>query len=433
MGKTKELRLPILVSFLFTTFMVFYTKIPTIAVLGACAIFAIYIFASIHRLYNVTESIFLSTIILVPTSTISIFGTSYSSFPLSWFHLFVILLFIIIAFTTRIKGFYFFTTLLFVCYAGIMALFTVYVYDAMKQVLTISLFLVSFIIGSSLAKSTSDTLLDTATDLYIVSTLAFATQVFLQRTFIRSSGTVIGHYAAMGQGRLAYSGLMGDYSFATLYLASGCVLVLIKYMEWRNINFILFIIEETFLLSAIIAVTSRTGIVALAVIFAVYFLKNLKRIGWKTTVLLFAGIIAIPIVINELIASRSGQSFLDSSGRLENYLIALKYFDEKPLFGIGLGIENLTTNLHIGIPHNFFVQYLLQIGVVGVLILLLFYVEFFRKDLEKDNPLRWAFWLIVIGSMLIPDVFSSRYYYVIIVMCMLPMVSRGNEYEQKKS
>lgn len=236
----------------------------------------------------------------------------------------------------------------------------------------------------------------------------------------------------MGQGRIAYSGLMGDYSFATLYLASGCVLVLIKFMEWGKTNLIPFIIEEVFLLTAIIAVTARTGIAALAVIFVLYFLKNLEKIGWKTTLLLLTGIVAAPIVLNKLVASRSGQSILDSSGRLENYAIALKHSESHPFFGIGLGINNLTTTLHIGVPHNFFVQYLLQIGIFGIMILLLFFVEYLRRDLNKNSGLKWAFWLIVVGSMLIPDVFSSRFYSAIIVMSMLPMNTRGDSYEQKK-
>lgn len=170
MGKSTKLRLPLLVSIIFTSLMVFYSRIPTIAVTGICAVYGFYMFLSIHKHFDLTETVFLCSIMFIPTSTISIIGTSYSSFPLSWFHLSVIILFLIVAFTTKIKGKYFFLTFIFVCYVGAMALMSNNTYDAMKQVLTITIFLVSFIIGSSMSKTSSNGLLETATDFYIIST-----------------------------------------------------------------------------------------------------------------------------------------------------------------------------------------------------------------------------------------------------------------------
>ena len=217
---------------------------------------------------------------------------------------------------------------------------------------------------------------------------------------------------------------MGDYSFATIYLAAGCMIVLIQFMDWRRIRFFRFLIEEAFLIISMLAVTARTGWAALAIILLVYFLRNIRRINWKTALLLLLGVVAVPAVLNELIISRVGQNLLDASGRFENFRIAWEVIQEYPVFGVGLGSEILKNNYNIGLPHNFFIQYQLQIGFVGLCIVLAFFIEFLRKNYVKNNAIKWVFWLIVVSSMFVPDIFSSRFYYVIIIVCMLPVYGR---------
>ncbi len=413
-----------LVSIIYSSTMVFYSRIPSVIVMCLGVLYLLFLYYNLRQLFNRQETLFLCSVFLVPTSTISILGTSYSSFPLSWFHVLVLLLFLRLFISAKANRTYF--CLLFICvgYLVILAFFGSSIFDAMKQVLTITLFLLSFPIGASLSKHPSQSLLVTAADAFVCSSVAFGAQVFLQRAFISSSGIVIGHYTVTGQGRYSYAGLMGDYSFATVYLAAGCMITLIAFMDWGRIRLFRFMILEVFLLAATLAVTARTGLAALAIILVIYFLRNLRRINWKTTLLLVLGILAVPVILNELIILRVGQSLLDSSGRFVTYQKALNLIIMRPLFGVGLGIENLYEGYHMGLPHNFFMQYLAQIGIVGTLLVLSFFIVYLRKSLVRANEMKWVFWLIVVSCMMIPDIFSSRFFYVIIILCMLPAYRR---------
>jgi len=439
MSKTRHLNAMYLISMVFNSSMVLYSLVPQIVVLLLCSLFSIYLFIVLRWHFDNKCSLFLSSVLLVPTSTISILGTSSAVFPLTWFHLFAIILFFLVILTERIRVQYFALLVVFVILELAISLFTPNYLDSLKQILTISLFLVSFIIGPSISKRVTPSFVHIAAKCYLFSTLGFSAQILLQRSFIRATGIIIGHYAAMGVGRNAFAGLMGDYSFATLYLATGCMMAIILFNDWQEISLARFILIELTLLLASLIVTSRTGIMALAIILVFYFFNNAKRVGWKVLFLMMVSMVSIPFLMHKIMSVRGGgQKLLDSSGRLANYSLALHYFVEKPLFGIGLGLNNLSSVLQIAVPHNFFIQYLVQIGIIGLFLIMLFFAIYFLKDYNKTSNLKWVFWIIVVGSMLIPDIFSSRFFFVIIIMCTLPVLSHSNHvsganYEEKES
>lgn len=421
MIKLTSLKVTVIISMLYSSAMVFYSTMPSLFVVGLGFLHLVFLLQRLRRFFDVKETIFLSTILLVPTSTISIIGHNSALFPLSWFHVLVLFLFFWLYLSERMNKTFFLLLLCSVFYLFILAFLERSILEAMKQVLMMLLFLMSFPIGVSLSRKPSANLLSVSADFFVLSTIAFGTQVILQRAFIKSSGIVIGHFVITGQGRFAYAGLMGDYSFATVYLAAGCMVVLIQFMEWERIRLFRFIAEEVFLLTSMLVVTARTGWAALALTLLVYFLRNIRRINWKTVLLVMFGIVAVPVVFNELIISRVGQNLLDASGRFENYQKAWKIIQEHPLFGVGLGSANLYNDYGISLPHNFFIQYQLQIGFAGICIILAFFIVFLRKHYVKKNAIKWVFWLVVFSSMFIPDIFSSRFYYVIIIVCMLPV------------
>lgn len=426
-NKTKKNNYLLVVSMVFTIGMLFYAQTPSFVVICVLTAFMSYIFFTFYKEFKLEEALFLSIIISIPTSTVSIIGTSTARLPLSWFHLMSILLLFIIVYKYKIDSGYFLLIFIFVSIEIVISISMPSIYDSLKQLLMMTLFLSSFIIGSVISKKLSKGMTIIAADCYVCSTIAFGIQVILQRAFIMKTGVLVGQYAAMGLGRKAYAGLMGDYSFATLYIATGCLIVIIQYLDWRQIKLVRFMIEELILLAAMISVTSRTGIAALAFILVLYLLCRIKRIGWRSVLLIVAGFVAVPVVLNEYLVSRGGQRFWDSSGRIINNFTALYYYQEHPFLGIGLGINNFRSILPIGIPHNFFVQYLTQIGLIGLGIIIIIFIRFLRKDYNKNNELKWVFWLIVVGSMLIPDIFSSRFFFVIVIMSMFP------KYEKRDS
>lgn len=85
-----------------------------------------------------------------------------------------------------------------------------------------------------------------------------------------------------------------------------------------------------------------------------YYLFNINRISVPHLLVLIGGIITTPYILVMLMAGRSGQSLLDSSGRLENYMSSLNAFSDKYLIGYGLGLNNLYTLLGVAVPHNFY-------------------------------------------------------------------------------
>lgn len=408
--------------------MLFYSLIPSIIVAGISFLFFLYCYSTFSKEYSSIECLSLISIIFIPTSTISILGTSYSSLPLTWYIISILLAFILIGLQGKLDKKYFVFTFVFAT-VELVQIFvsSVSVFNALKQYLIIILFLFGFLIGKYLKIFSSDYIHEDVYHYYLIGTFCLAFQVFLQRFYIITLGSRIGHYAVMGQGRVAYAGLMGDYSFATLYLASGCLIVLLKHLNTKEIGFTKFILYEGFLLSAILAVSSRTGLVALAVTVFLYFAFNFRQLNSKLVLVLLICVVAIPFLFEKLMASRGSQALLDSSGRLDNYIKALDYWGNRFLFGYGLGLDNLYSATGLRVPHNFFIQYLVQIGVVGLVLIIIPVFWFFINDIRKSSYDKWLFLLIAIGSMFIPDIVSSRYIYGIILICMTGVTSGDTE------
>ncbi len=420
MYEYKSLNKTVYISTMYSGIMVLSSLFSPTIVLAFNAVYVVWLFNKIRRYFMTRETIFLCSILFIPTSTISILGTSTAQFSFSLFHLFVIILFFCIIINRYVNKEYLLLVVLFFSYGVFQSFIAPDWFDAAKQLLTILLFLFSFIIGSFFKKNSTYGFASMAQKLYLFGTISVGIQILVQKSVISITGKIIGHYATMGGSRIAYAGLMGDFSFATLFLASGCMLLLVRYLEYHNIGLLPFIIGELFLAYCSLVVTSRTGIVALGIVVVLYVCKNWNKFGWKFAIMIIGMIAVMPLALNILLASRSGQNLFDSSGRIENYKIAIQLFCRNPLLGVGLGLKHLLNDYGILVPHNFFIQYLLQIGFLGTIIMLLFYLIYLINDFDWKNPMRWIFWLIVIGSMFIPDIFSSRFYYAIIVICMFP-------------
>ncbi len=408
----------IAISTLFSSSMIIYSLLPRFFVIGISVLFLFVIGLILKKQYEIKESLFVLSICFLPTSFVSVLGTSTSQFPFSWFHILTILLFLLCA-SERLNQKYFLLLMLFLSFASLRAFMAPQFSDAIKQVLTIVLFLVSFIIGSSFVGDNHGKFKEFSADILLSSCFSLGLQIIIQRGMVMTRGVDIGHHIAMGQGRVAYGGLMGDYSFATLYLAIGCVLTLVYFLDYQRISAISFILMELFLLFSILCVTSRTGLVAFAATVLLYLIRHINRLNKRITFLILSGFLIVPIVLSRLASVRGNQSLIDSSGRLDNYIKALSYFKGSPLWGVGFGLSNLYAATGLGVPHNFFVQYLLQIGIVGTAIIVAFFVVYLDKYYQKGDPLKWLFWLVAIGAMFIPDIASSRYFGIIIIITMI--------------
>ncbi|WP_221685555.1 O-antigen ligase family protein [Enterococcus faecium] len=396
---------------------------PSVAIAVVSFFMFLYYMWCLKKYFCLADSLLLTSILFIPTSTISILGTSYSSLPLTWHNLIIIILMLYIIIEGTLNRSYLIILFLFICFGISTSMFLPFLIDALKQLMTISLFICSFLIGKRF-KMYSKNLTMIGWNFYFIGVVSMAFQVYLQRVYILSTGVIIGNYAEMGLNRIAYAGLMGDFSFAGLYLATGCLYAFLKYVDLKNWKLLFFIIIEVFLLGAILCVSARTGLVSLFVTMTLYYLFNINRISVPHLLVLIGGIITTPYILVMLMAGRSGQSLLDSSGRLENYMSSLNAFSDKYLIGYGLGLNNLYTLLGVAVPHNFFIQYLLQTGIIGTLIILSGFFKFTYEELKKSGCYKWFFLMIVVGAMFIPDIVSSRFLYAIVVLCMISASER---------
>lgn len=250
---------------------------------------------------------------------------------------------------------------------------------------------------------------------YLGSTLAVALQIIIQKFFADTTGIKLGHAADM-MNREAYGGLMGDYSFATLYIATGFMLLILLYLEFKIINFLKFVLISIVLLYGMISVTSRTGFVALGAVLLFYFSVERDKFKVRQMVLLLLSLsIAIPYLFDMMIANR-GEGITSTSGRYENYVAVFNFFADNIFMGVGLGLKNLYQQTGEIVPHNFFIQYLTQVGIIGTTIILSPFLYYYKLNIRYSNGLKYLFFIISIGAMFIPDIVSSRFLYGVLIL-----------------
>lgn len=421
-----------LINLLYGAFMILYSLIPSIVVAIISLLIFMYDYLSLSKKHPKTISLFYTSILFLPVSFVSILGTNYASLPLTWFSVSVLILMIISIINNKIKKIYAFFYLLFILVFVISLYFTNSYISSLSQFFTVSLCLFAFQIGELLKKDYSTNNVNKGIDLYLLSSLSFAIQILIQRFYILRTGIVIGHYSIMGGNRIAYAGLMSDYSFASLYLVTASFLLFLLFVKYKKISFIRFVLFFALFTFVSIMTSARTGLFSLVVCIMLYILLNFnKKSAGRILLIVILGIVAIPFALHFMSSLRSLDSFLDGSGRIEITQRALSIFKTRPIFGVGFGIENLKYNYGLILPHNYFVQYLLQFGIVGTIVVTLNFIVFYFKN-NKYNYLMWMFILCFIGSMLIPDIFSSRFLSVIIILIIINQKGVESNGESKK-
>lgn len=403
---------------IFGSLMVFYQLLPSVVIAGCSILFFSLIYYKFSKKYRIIETLAISSIVAIPTSTISIVGGSYSALPLTWYNFFILLATCIIAIEGKLSRAYFVDVTLFAVFGLFGCISVPSFFNGFKQYLIIVLFLFSFFVGEYLKNFCEYNIQPVLIKYYTISCFCVAIQVFIQRAFIQSTGIIIGHHATMGKSRIAYAGIMGDYSFATLFLASGCLILLLEFACLRKTNLVKFVTREMILLYAMLLISARTGIVTFCITLILFFVFNFRKVSGRLILVSITCVCLLPVFVTKLMSSRGGQALFETSGRAENYMSALQYWLQKPILGFGLGLENLHDATNLGVPHNFFVQYLVQIGVVGLVLIMVPLIRFLKRDVLQVGYVKWLFILIAIGSMFIPDIVSSRYLYGVVLICM---------------
>lgn len=400
--------------------LLFYQIINPILICCILIIYNIFNYVYLNRYENSHEKIVSLMILSIPTSFISIIGTSYSVVPITWFIIYELFLLIKLLLYNQ---FYVKKSQIIIIFSFIIIfLFSLYFspnfLDSFKQFSTILLILLAFPIGYSLRNKIRCEYLYNFFSIYILAVIIFCTQIIMQYIYISKTGKIIGTYVEYPN-RTAFAGIFGDYSFATVYIASAAILVLVLYFSKFKIvkHLISLCILELFFYYVIFLVSSRTGLYALLICQFIFLYTRVKKLNIFSILLVLILILFVPEIIKILNEIRGGQNLLDNSNRLPDYYRAINTFRQKFIFGTGFGISNLEEVYGIGVPHNFIIQYLVQFGIIGFTIIVSNFILSYKK-LTYINEIKWVLILIGISSMVIPDIFSSRFLNVIIIIAL---------------
>ena len=362
-------------------------------------------------------------IYLIPTSFISVIGSSFELFPLSWFHLFLVFL-VIYSVIKKINIKFLFTSLIFFT----IAFFQFFIHnldflDSLKQLFNIFfLYFGSFFIGYSyFNKSNLYQKLFLLASTYIISVLVFSIQIFIQFFNFRVLNLRFGYLEFYSSNRVTFGALFSDFSFSSLYIASGIIILLFL----PNIRFKL-VCLFIFILSIII-VNARTGQFVSIIFFLYFLLKRNKKIINLTIGFLILSFLITLILNFELVISISGNPLFNDSGRIDLIEKAIPLIFNNFLFGIGSGTMNLVKNSSLFfLPHNSLIQYLLQFGFLGISLLLLPLISTIIKS-TKNNYIFFSTIGVLIGSMFIPDIISSRFFTALTIIFLqeINIINRG--------
>ena len=166
----------------------------------------------------------------------------------------------------------------------------------------------------------------------------------------------------------------------------------------------------------------------------IYFSVNLKK--WWLLPLVIVFISATPYLayqniesfknkvdymvydLNELKNGNVGHN--SDARRIRAVQIASELIKEKPILGYGIGSVNKTMQNYYAtympevslenqkIPHNQFVFTLLELGIIGLLILVLVLLVPLSVTLWFKNPLFICLWIIIVSSCMVENTFESQ-------------------------
>lgn len=402
--------------------LLFYTLFPEKIVASVIVAFILVSIIFLKRRYNWFDSLLIISFYLIPLSFISLIGTDTKGFPIAWFHVVIILLTLLSFVKCKISPQYHIYVGLLSILGFLNCIFQPDPVDAFKQLLVIMLFNFTFYISESVRKN-KHYLYPVLLDSFLASTIVLSLQVIIQKYIAEYYGILLGQSASM-MNRTAYSGVMGDYSAATLYIATGLMCAIYMYFECKRFSSVMFLVLLSILTWGMLTVTSRTGWVAIGGALALYLFGSRKKIS-TIQIILFVVVIlaAIPYLFDIMVLNRGEEGIKSSSGRLESYVLDLRIFFDNIFWGVGLGLKNLYTKTREGVPHNFFIQYLVQMGIIGTITIIAPFIHFFKLNIKKSDSSKYLFVVVFIGAMFIPDIVSSRFLYGVLIL-----IAASNKY-----
>lgn len=413
----------------------YYVNISNISVVIISSLILFLFFCFLKKRNRSTISIIIELMCYcIPISWRNIFGGSFKDIPLPWFYILGGILIVCIWF----KSFYKKTisgydrlvagiVTLILTFLGIIPLIITprdFFNEGIGQFITLSFY--NIILFSSIVKGPLINCdeVNQVREAYFLSGFITSLGVIFQFLVHRIIGITIGNilYAL---NRVIYSFMFLDISSGTLYLASTAFMMIIFADKSRSRKMFLYL--SAILTIVATAITSaRTGIVAFLITICLYSVSK-KGIFKKFTGILlvgfslFASLYFLGIVRP---MSTAFDYFLNSSGRIEGYLLALEIFIKNLFLGTGFS-RTYTSFLMEGlpVPHLSILQYLVQTGIIytGMIFGVILYAQIL--SIKRSFIEGWVLLLTIIGSCFIPDIFSSRFIIIILITIFIQKTS----------
>jgi len=361
-------------------------------------------------------------ILSLPLSFVNIFGGSYSSLPVSWFNLFTVFLLTVFFTKILIRGKLITNPLsiLSICMVLISViplLNSINFLDGLKQFINVIISLMLIIISTNLKPLLNDSQKEKLMKDYIVATKVTALGLFIQIFYVNVVNDVIGTYVLYAGTRHTYSFLFSDASFLSLFLSTGALFVYFTKGKYGKTN-VVWITEMGILILASISTSARTGIFAFVVVFGLYSVIVFYKLILKGSIkAIFIAVFSLIILIisYSLVVKVRQTDFLNDSGRFVINEAAFNVFLDNPLIGIGYGISSY--NELVGtIPHNIFFQSLAQGGLIYTIPLCIFLFFVLWISYRRYKPIFPILLCVLIGAMLIPDIFNSRFFPILLLI-----------------
>lgn len=226
-----------------------------------------------------------------------------------------------------------------------------------------------------------------------------------------------------GLSRKYFSFMFYDMSSATVYLATVAFFILISENLKKTTKVLL-------MSTVVIGMALSSARAGLASLFLVLILYGITKKGVINKLILVAtAILFVSISLNILNSVRGLDSSLSyltyDAGRFDGYIDGINMFLDSPLFGQGYDMGYQMKQSGLVVPHFAFINMLAQTGIIITLMFLIIIGWlFFLAKKEKYHDLKWVILISLVGSMIIPGFFNSRFFTVIAALVVLRIRKR---------
>lgn len=360
----------------------------------------------------------------IPLSFRNIFGGDFSDLPLTWFYILGTIFMVNLLTVKTRKHNSFFSLLFLLIVLGMLfnlvpLLLTQsgYMNQGISQFISLtfhSLFLLMAVLRRGMISSVNiGNIQKSYVSVGLLTGLGILTQYILYQY-----GLEIGIVKYYNQ-RSSFNFLFSDASHATLYLATAAFLSIQISAGKSRASFYYIICSVVIILCSAIT-SARTGLVVFFILLMIYIL--FKQKGIKKVFFVFSGSIAFWGAAEFYASVRQGSLrdvLFDSSGRLAGYDLAITAYLQKPFIGYGFGKDYIASLSGGTVPHFSFLQYMMHGGIFYAVIIFSVIIFSLLYASKHNMPESWLLALILIGTCLVPDIFSTRSITLLVAMVFL--------------